>query len=71
MPRFPGLLYSAVALAAFAILFYLLSVGGLLFGGASRFNDLGVYAVTITLLMLGIGIFLLRWAKMNEPGPTP
>ncbi|MBI2078517.1 MAG: hypothetical protein HYT80_09150 [Euryarchaeota archaeon] len=71
MPRFPGLLYTATALVGVAVLFYALSVGGLLFGGASSYNDLGVYAVTVTLLMLGLGTFLLRWAKMNEPGPSP
>lgn len=46
-----------------AVLFYLLSVGGLLFGGASAPNDLGVYAVTIVLLLFGVGGLLLRWAR--------
>ncbi|HLE47029.1 MAG TPA: hypothetical protein VI818_01935 [Candidatus Thermoplasmatota archaeon] len=71
MARFPGLLYTGLGLVGVAVLFYILSVGGILFGGASAYNDLGVYAVTVTLLMLGLGTFLLRWAKMNEPGPTP
>ena len=69
MARFLGLLIATIALVGSAALFFLLAVGGLLFGGPSPANDLGVYAVTITLLMLGIGAWLLRMARIRNAPP--
>lgn len=67
MPHSRGLLISSWVLIIGAVLFYILSVSGLLFGGASSPADLGVYAVTVVLLLFGVGGLLLRWAR----GPTP
>ena len=58
-----GLLISSWVLIVSAVLFYVLSVAGLLFGGPSRIDDLGVYSVTIILLFFGIGGLLLRWSR--------
>lgn len=58
-----GLLISSWVLIIGAVLFYALSVGGLLFGGASAPNDLGVYGVTMILLLFGLGGLLLRWSR--------
>ena len=65
MPHSQGLLISSWVLILGAILFYLLSVGGILWGGPSPPADLGVYAVTIILLLFGIGGLLLRWSRGN------
>jgi hypothetical protein len=63
MPSSRGLLISSWVLIAAAVLFYVLSVSGLMFGGPSPANDLGVYSVTIILLLFGIGGLLLRWSR--------
>jgi Zn-dependent protease with chaperone function len=58
-----GLLISSWVLIGGALLFYLLSVTGFLFGGPSSPADLGVYSVTIMLLLFGVGGLLLRWSR--------
>lgn len=63
MPQSRGLLISSWVLIVSAVLFYALSVGGLLFGDASSPADLGVYSVTIILLVFGVGGLLLRWSR--------
>lgn len=63
MPHSRGLLISSWVLIVSAVLFYLLSVGGILFGDTSSPADLGVYAVTIILLLFGVGGLLLRWSR--------
>ena len=65
MPHSRGLLISSWVLIIGAILFYLLSVGGILWGGKSPPADLGVYSVTVILLFFGIGGLLLHWARGN------
>jgi hypothetical protein len=69
MARFLGLLIATIALIGGGVLFYLLSVGGVLFGGQSPANDLGVYGVTVTMVMLGIGAWLLRTARIRNAPP--
>ena len=63
MPHSRGLLISSWVLIVSAVVFYILSVAGLLFGDASAPADLGVYAVTIILLLFGVGGLLLRWSR--------
>jgi hypothetical protein len=63
MPHSRGLLISSWVLIVSAVLFYLLSVGGILFGDSSSPSDLGVYSVTIVLLLFGVGGLLLRWTR--------
>ena len=58
-----GLLITSWILIVSAVLFYILSVSGLLFGGPSSPADLGVYSVTIILLLFGLGGLLLRWSR--------
>lgn len=70
MVRSLGLLVGSIAFLAAGVLFYLLATGGILFGGASRPSDLGVYAVTIVLLDFALGCFLLRRARLAaQAGP--
>lgn len=70
MVRSLGLLIGSIAFLATAVLFYALSTGGILFGGASRPSDLGVYAVTVVLLGFSLGCFLLRRARLAaQAGP--
>jgi hypothetical protein len=70
MARFLGLLVTSIVLAGAGVLFYLVAVGGLMFGGKSPPNDLGVYAVTVTLVMLGVATFLLRMARLRNAPPA-
>ena len=65
MPHSRGLLISSWVLIIGAILFYALSVAGILFGDSSSPADLGVYAVTIILLLFGVGGLLLRWSRRS------
>ena len=58
-----GLLITSWVLILAGILFYILAVAGLFFGGKSPPLDLGVYSVTIVLVLFGIGGLLLRWSR--------
>lgn len=62
-----GLLILTIVFLAAGVGFYLASVGGILFGGPSKTDDLGVYSVTIVLLMFGLGTYLLRRARLASP----
>lgn len=59
-----GLLVVAIAFLVSALAFYAMAVGGVLFGGPSAMDDLGVYAVTVVLFMFGVGTFLLRKSRL-------
>lgn len=65
MAQQAGLLALTIAFLVAAVVFYAASVGGLLFGGPSSPSDLGVYAVTVVLVMFGLGTFLLRKARLS------
>lgn len=55
--------YLSIAVAVIGVLFYLLAVGGVLFEQATAPTDIGLIAVTLVLVTLGLfGI----WAHLAE-----
>lgn len=69
MKPYPGLFWSSVGLIVAAALFFILSVSGLLWAKATPVSDVGLYAVTLTLLLFGAGGLMLRAAKLH-PQPN-
>lgn len=65
------LLTASVTLIVLAILFWVASVTGLLFGGPTPVTDLGLYAVTIVLVGFGAGGLLLWVATRKEEAAAP
>lgn len=53
----------SLVIAALGVLIYLLAVSGLLFGEATRWNDPGLWSVTIVLIGVGLLGF---WAATAE-----
>lgn len=55
--------YLSIAVAVVGVLFYLLSVAGVLFSEATPAGDIGVISVTLVFVALGL---LGVWAHMAE-----
>lgn len=64
-----GLFWTAVGLIGAGVLFYVLSVAGVMWGDPSSPSDIGLYSVTAVLVLFGLGAWILRWARLH-PGPT-
>lgn len=69
MPRYPGLLIASWALLGGGVLFFVTSVAGLLWPQRTPPSDLGLYAVTVTAVGLGLSGLALRWSKLHPPAP--
>jgi hypothetical protein len=65
MTRYAGLLWTSLALLLAAVLFFALSVAGMFWAKATPLTDIGLYAVTITLVLFGLGGLFLRSAKIH------
>lgn len=65
------LLGTSIALLVAAVLFWVASVTGLLFGGPTPVTDLGLYSVTAVLVAFGVGGLLLWAATRKEEASAP
>lgn len=66
MAPYRGLLIVGIAFLATAVLFYFLAVTGNYFEKATPPNDIGLYAVTVTLVGFGLATLFLRWARVRS-----
>lgn len=66
MARHAGLLTVSLTLLLGGILFYALAVAGAFFEKPTPPTDIGLYAVTVCLVGLGVGGLLLRSAKIGD-----